>query len=69
VYCEHGHEPKFIASSEWHEGKTASKRYHRADSHWAKQIRPENLIAFDAAAEAEASGFKPSRYVREKADE
>ncbi len=66
VYCEHGFEPAFIASSEWHDGTTLAKRYHRADSHWAKKIRPENLIIFGSAAEAEAKGFRPSRFAREK---
>ena len=63
VYCEHGHEPKYVASSDWHEGKNDTKKYHSADSHLAKQIRPKNLIIFDSAEEAEAHGFKPSYYV------
>ncbi len=62
AYCEHGFEPKYIASSEWHEGKTETKTYHRADSHWARIIRPENLIIFDSAEKAESHGFKPSHY-------
>jgi aspartate carbamoyltransferase catalytic subunit len=63
VYCEHGFEPRFVASTDWHEGKTATKKYHAAESHWAGKIKPENLIIFGSAAEAEAQGFKPSRYV------
>ena len=63
IYCEHGHEPKYVASSGWHEGKIDTKKYHSADSHWARLIRPENLIIFDSAEEAEAHGFKPSHYV------
>ncbi len=66
VYCEHGYEPKFIASSEWHQGKLENKRYYRADSRWARQIRPENLIVFTSAAEAEAQGFKPGRNTKEQ---
>ncbi|MDD5038671.1 MAG: aspartate carbamoyltransferase [Dehalococcoidales bacterium] len=62
VYCEHEVQPGYIASSEWHEGKLESKRYHSADSHWARKIRPENLILFDSVSEAEAHGFKPSHY-------
>ena len=62
VYCEHGYEPKYIASAEWHQGKTDSKRYHRADSHLARQIKPENLIVFDSAEQAEARGFKPGYF-------
>jgi aspartate carbamoyltransferase catalytic subunit len=64
IYCEHGFEPQYIASSDWHEGKTATKRYHSADSHWAMKIRPENLIAFRSERDAETLGFKPSRYVK-----
>ena len=62
IYCEHGFEPRCVASSEWHEGRTDTKKYHSADSHLARQIRPENLIIFDSADEAEAQGFKPSHY-------
>jgi len=65
VYCEHGIEPKYIASTEWHEGKIDAKKYHDADSRWAHQIRPENLIIFDSKEEAEVYGFKPSHYVKE----
>ncbi len=62
VYCEHGFEPKYVASTDWHEGKTATKKYHNAGSHWAKIIKPENLIVFGSANDAEAQGFKPSHY-------
>ncbi len=64
VYCEHGFEPKYVASSDWHEGRLDNKIYHSADSHWAKKIRPENLIIFDSENEAEAQDFKPSQSVR-----
>ena len=63
VYCEHGFEPKYVASSDWHEGRLDTKKYHSADSHWAKKIRPENLIVFDSEDAAQAHGFKPSHYV------
>ena len=63
IYCEHGFEPKYIASSDWHEGKLDTKKYHSADSHWARKIKPENLIVFDSESEAEAHGFKPNQYV------
>jgi aspartate carbamoyltransferase catalytic subunit len=59
-YCEHGTEPKFIASSEWHEGTLEYKNYHLSTSHWTKKIKPENLIAFDSEKEAEKYGFKPA---------
>ncbi len=60
-YCEHGFEPKYVASAEWHEGRTATKTYHPATSRWAKRIKPENLIVFQSAEEAEAHGFRPGR--------
>jgi len=62
IYCEHGFEPKYVASSDWHEGRVDNKKYHSADSHWAGKIRPENMIIFDSEEEAEAHGFKPSQY-------
>jgi len=65
VYCEHEVQPPYIASSEWHDGRTLDdKKYHSADSHWVRKIKPENLIIFDSASEAEAHGFKPSYYAR-----
>jgi hypothetical protein len=63
IYCEHGFEPEYIASSDWHEGKLTEKKYHSANSHWARQIKPDNLIIFDSEDEAQAYGFKPSSYV------
>jgi hypothetical protein len=62
VYCEHGIEPGFVASADWHEGKLETKKYHSADSHWARTIRSENLIVFNTEEEAQAHGFKPSHY-------
>jgi len=64
AYCEHEVYPQYIASSDWHEGKLDSKKYHSADSHWSTKIKPENLIIFDSASDAEAQGFKPSHYAR-----
>ena len=63
VYCEHETFPKYIASSEWHEGLLATKKYHDADSHLVRKIKPDNLIIFDSENEAQAHGFKPSSYV------
>jgi aspartate carbamoyltransferase catalytic subunit len=65
LYCEHEVYPQYVASSDWHEGKLESKKYHSADSHWATKIKPENLIIFDSASEAKARGFKPGHYARE----
>ncbi len=64
VYCEHGFKPGYVASSEWHDGTLDSKKYHSADSHWARKIKLENLILFDSESEAEAHGFKPSHFAK-----
>ncbi|MBI2980444.1 MAG: aspartate carbamoyltransferase [Chloroflexi bacterium] len=63
VYCEHGFEPEYVASSEWHHGGLENKKYHRADSHWTKEIKSENLIVFSSRSEAETRGFKPDHSV------
>jgi hypothetical protein len=63
-YCEHEVHPQYIASSDWHEGRLDNKKYHSADSHWTRKIKPENLIIFDSESEAEAHGFKPSHYTK-----
>jgi aspartate carbamoyltransferase catalytic subunit len=62
IYCEHGFEPRYVASAEWHEGRLDTKKYHSADSHWAKDIKPENLIVFNTEEEAQTHGFKPSHF-------
>ena len=64
VYCEHELRPEFIASADWHQGKLDSKKYHSADSHWARNIKPEKLIVFQSEKDAKAQGFRPSSYVR-----
>jgi len=64
IYCEHEIHPPYIASSDWHDGTLEGKKYHSANSHWARDIKPENLIAFDTKDEAESHGFKPSHFVR-----
>lgn len=61
-YCEHETFPRFLASSEWHEGTIKGKKYHPADSHWVEKIRPENLILFDSENVARDHGFQPSRF-------
>jgi aspartate carbamoyltransferase catalytic subunit len=65
IYCEHGFEPKYIASSDWHEGRLAEKRYHNATSHWLRKIKTENLIIFNSESEAAVHGFKPSHHMKE----
>lgn len=64
IYCEHELHPPYIASSDWHEGKLESKKYHGAESWLVRRIKPENLIIFDSGKEAKSQGFKPSSYVR-----
>jgi aspartate carbamoyltransferase catalytic subunit len=63
LYCEREVHPQYIASSEWHQGMLETKKYHSADSHWIRKIKPENLIIFDSENEAGAYGFKPSSYI------
>jgi hypothetical protein len=63
TYCEHGFEPKYVASTEWHEGMLASKKYHSAGSQWTHQVKPENLLIFNTAEDAEAAGFKADNRV------
>jgi len=63
VYCDHELHPRYVASSEWHQRKLDSKKYHSADSHFARKIKPENLIIFDSEKGAQSQGFKPSSYV------
>ena len=58
VYCEHGSQPSYVASTDWHEGTLEYKIYHRADSQWAKRIKPENLIVFASEKDAKAYGYK-----------
>lgn len=57
-YCEHGFEPKYVASTEWHEGMLVSKKYHHAGGHWSQHIKPENLLLFNSIIDAESAGFK-----------
>jgi len=65
VYCDHELYPQYVASSEWHQRKLDSKKYHSADSHWARKIKPENLIIFDSEEGAQSQGFKASSYARQ----
>lgn len=64
IYCERETNPLYVASSDWHEGTREEKKYHSADSHWTTKIKPENLIAFGSQEEAEALGFRASRFTR-----
>jgi aspartate carbamoyltransferase catalytic subunit len=63
TYCDHELNPQHVASSEWHEGRLENKKYHSADSYFARKIKSQNLIIFASENEARAKGFKPSRYI------
>ena len=63
VYCEHEIYPQYIASSDWHEGKVDTKKYHSAKTYWVRNIKPENLIIFNTETEAQKWG-EPSHYAR-----
>lgn len=65
TYCDHELHPRYIASADWHEGRVANKRYHSAESHWARKIKPENLIVFASEDEARAQQFKPDHNVKQ----
>jgi aspartate carbamoyltransferase catalytic subunit len=65
IYCDHELHPEYVASSDWHQGRLENKRYHRADSHFSRKIKPENLIIFASQKEAESRQFKPSNYIRQ----
>ena len=64
IYCEREFHPRYIASSDWHQGKLENKKYHNAESWLVRKIKPEKLIIFDSEDEAQAWGFKPSSYMR-----
>jgi aspartate carbamoyltransferase catalytic subunit len=65
IYCDHELQPRYVASSEWHQRKLESKKYHSADTHFARKINPENLIIFASEEGAQSQGFKPSGYARQ----
>jgi len=62
VYCEHGFQPEYVASTDWHGGRVEDKRYHRSGSHWAKTIKPENLVIFSSVEDAERLGYRPGQH-------
>jgi aspartate carbamoyltransferase catalytic subunit len=64
IYCDHEMRPAYVASSEWHQRKLENKKYHSADTLFARKIKPENLIVFASEDEARAQQFKPSSHIR-----
>ncbi len=57
-YCDHEVEPPVIATAEAYDEPTHRRKYHAARSRWAAAIRPENLLLFASAEDAEAAGFR-----------
>lgn len=57
-YCDHEIEPPVIATAEAYDEPTHRRKYHPARSRWATAIRPENLLMFGSAEDAEAAGFR-----------
>ena len=58
-WCDYEIEPEVIATSEAYDEPTSRRKYHPARSRWAAMIRPENLLLFSSAADAERAGFRP----------
>ncbi|MBI2869000.1 MAG: aspartate carbamoyltransferase [Chloroflexi bacterium] len=65
-YCEHELNPPFVASTEWHEGRVSTKKYHSARSQWTSRIKMENLIIFGSEHEARVHGFTPSHFIEKE---
>ena len=40
-------------------GSKNSDKYHLPKCSWAKRIKPENIVCFSSASDAEARGYKP----------
>lgn len=49
-----------LVCAEYFAAKDAEK-YHHADCHWVKKIRPENLASFKTTEEARQAGYEPCR--------
>lgn len=45
-------------------GSVNSKKYHKRDCKWAKEIHTENSIFFNTKAEAEKAGYVPCKYCK-----
>jgi aspartate carbamoyltransferase catalytic subunit len=60
AFCDHEVTGAYVATSEAYDEPTARRKYHPASSRWAASIKPENLLVFASAAEAEEYGFRPA---------
>ena len=49
-------------------GSKRSKMYHALDSHYVRQIKPDNVVGFSTRAEAEAAGYRPAQSLQEQAE-
>ncbi|MGQ9546129.1 MAG: aspartate carbamoyltransferase catalytic subunit [Dehalococcoidia bacterium] len=64
IYCDHELHPRYVASSQWHQRKLENKKYHSADSHFARKIKLDNLIVFASERDAQTQQFRPSSYAK-----
>jgi aspartate carbamoyltransferase catalytic subunit len=64
VYCEREIAPKYMASTKWHQGTIENKLYHNVQSHLLTKIDTDNMLFFESEEDAQANGFKPSRFAQ-----
>ncbi len=57
-YCDHEMAPPIVATAEAYDEPLSRRKYHPARSRWATTIRPENLLLFASAEDAEAAGLR-----------
>jgi len=69
IYCEHGTEPKYVASTEWQPGDDGRQALQPGQQPPGKENQAGNLIAFDSAEEAEKHGYLPGHYAQSQAVE
>lgn len=50
---------KGVATDCAYVGSKNSDKYHLPKCSWAKRIKPENIVCFSSASDAEAKGYKP----------
>jgi pilus assembly protein CpaE len=53
------HKTPEVASEGKYVGSRTSNKYHYPDCKWVKQIRPENILRFKSAQEAQKEGYVP----------
>lgn len=60
AFCDHEVVGAYVATAEAYDEPTSRRKYHPATSRWATTIRPENLLVFSSAEQAEELGFRPA---------